>query len=60
LTLGNRIRKRMGLPPLVLSLLAILPVLPLFEQSRTGWVLDKHDSVYVLYTIGLKADPGSL
>jgi len=38
LTLGNRIRKRMGLPPLVLSLLAILPVLPLFEQSLIGQV----------------------
>jgi hypothetical protein len=34
LTLGNTIRKRMGLPPLFLFPFYFTPVLPLSEQSR--------------------------
>jgi hypothetical protein len=41
LTLGNTIRKRMGLPPLFLFPFYFTPVLPLSEQSHHS-KLDYH------------------
>jgi len=41
-TLGNTIRKRMGLPPLFLFPSYFTPVVPLFEQSQIYQEIDFH------------------
>jgi predicted ATPase len=45
LTLGNTIRKRMGLPPLFLFPFYFTPVLPLSEQSQLLLLLDNFEHV---------------